>query len=351
MEHTDYIEGFVLPAAIERFVYVSISAREDQNIALYSMNFDENRFAQLDDLKTGKALWPNYVIGISNELLSHLNHGFDLCIYGDIPLGAGLSSSAALESAVVLAISSLFDLKLDRMDMAKLGQKCEHEYIGVKCGIMDQFATLFGQQHHVIKLDCRDLSYEYFPLKLGDYVLLLLNTNVKHSLASSAYNQRREQCEKAIGWIKKKYPNVESLRDTSLEMLNEMVLPLDKEAYQKARYVVEEIQRVGAACDLLKEGNLVELGKLLYDTHEGLSNAYKVSCPGLDFLVQQVRLNPAVLGARMMGGGFGGCTLNIVHRAAVDKMVPGLQQAYKKRFRLELDHYVVRTSNGSQIIH
>ncbi len=349
-EHTDYNNGFVLPAAVDKYVYVSISPREDREISLYSVSYTEKAGSSLDRLEPLPQQWANYVIGVTYELASRLDKGFNMCIDGNVPLGAGMSSSAALESAVGFALSTVYDLQIDRMELALIGQRCEHRFIGVKCGIMDQFASLFGKAGQVVRLDCRDLSYAYFPLDLGEYELVLLNTNIKHSLASSAYNDRREQCERAVELLKAVYPAVESLRDVTLEMLDKVVKDQAPEAYTKARFVVEEIARVEDSCEKLQQGDIVALGRNMYATHLGLSRDYEVSCPELDFLVEYVKPLPEVIGARMMGGGFGGCTINIVHRSFVEELLDGARISYKKQFGIELEHYSVELRNGTEIV-
>jgi len=346
-EHTDYNNGFVLPAAVDKYVCVSISLREDRQIALYSVNYDEKAASDLDNLSPIAQLWANYVLGVAYELSPKLAKGFNMCIAGDIPLGAGMSSSAALESAVGFALSERYGLEVDRMELALIGQRCEHRFIGVKCGIMDQFASLFGKDGHVVRLDCRDLSYAYFPLELGEYELLLLNTNVKHSLASSAYNDRRAQCERAVERLRARYPEVESLRDASVAMLDEVLPGQAPEAYARARFVVEEIARVVDSCEKLQRGDLIGLGRNMYETHAGLSRDYGVSCPELDFLVDYVRPLPEVIGARMMGGGFGGCTINLVHRSSTEKLAADVSIRYRERFGIEPEHYRVQPGNGT----
>ncbi|MCC2600295.1 galactokinase [Sphingobacterium sp. FBM7-1] len=350
-EHTDYNEGFVLPAAVDKYIYVGISRRTDSKIYLYSLNFNETVISAVETSHTLSTHWANYILGMADQLKEKLPSGFDMTFYGDVPLGAGMSSSAALESATGFALNELFDMGMDRMELALMGQRCEHTYIGVKCGIMDQFASLFGKDGHVIKLDCRDLSHTYVPMQMGDYVLLLLNTNVKHSLASSAYNQRREKCEQAVAYLQPEYPDVRSLRDANVDMLERVVLEKDKEAFVKAKFVVEEIQRVEESCAYLIQGNLQAMGQNMFATHTGLSKDYEVSCAELDFLVDYVRQFPEVLGARMMGGGFGGCTINIVHQDFVEELLSALRVKYQEQFGLALDEYRVELKNGTEIVN
>lgn len=266
-------------------------------------------------------------------------------------MGAGLSSSAAIECAVAFGLNHLYNLNIDRVTLVEIAQKAEHSFAGVLCGIMDQFASLLGKADNVIKLDCRSLDYEYVPLDLGDYKLVLLNTNIKHSLASSEYNTRRMQCSEGVHMVKEYFPEVKSLRDVTMSMLDKGVKQKDKEIYKRCKYVIEENKRLLQACEDLRQGNLQALGHQLYQTHQGLSTEYEVSCSELDFLVQYVKTKKGVLGARMMGGGFGGCTINIVHEGAIDDLIKETGNAYLQQMGKELTPYVVQTGNGTCIIH
>lgn len=351
-EHTDYNEGFVLPTAIDKAIYVAIGKREDAFIRLYAQDFNEFYEVNLGDVAPTEQGWPNYILGVVSELQERGKTigGFNLYLDGDVPVGAGLSSSAAVECATGFALNVLFDLQIDRIDIALIGQQAEHKYAGVKCGIMDQFASVMSRAGNVIKLDCRDLSFSYKPLELKDYVILLLNTNVKHSLASSAYNDRRASCEKGVALIQKQFPEVRSLRDVTIQMLDQCVKHVDEEAYIKSKFILEENERVEKACIALETENLEELGKQLYNAHEGLSKGYQVSCEELDFLVDYVRQFPEVLGARMMGGGFGGCTINLVHKSFQDLLIERLTPVYKEKFGLDLAAIKVMPSNGTELL-
>lgn len=351
-EHTDYNEGLVLPTAIDKAIYIAVGKRNDQEIHLYAEDFNENYSVNLADLAVTDKGWPNYILGVVDQL-QKLNlpvDGFNLYLDGDVPLGAGLSSSAAVECATGFALNELFSFDLKRVDIAKIGQLAEHTYAGVKCGIMDQFASVLSKEGHVLRLDCRTLEYEYVPLELGAYEIVLLNTNVKHSLASSAYNKRRELCEQGVAWVKEKHGHVNSLRDVTVEMLDELVKDRDIETYTKCKYVVEENIRLDKACDALKRGDIEALGNQLFLAHAALSQEYEVSCAELDFLVDFVKDIPEVVGARMMGGGFGGCTINIVKRGFGQQLAETIAPAYKSKFNLELDPIFVKADGGSQLL-
>jgi galactokinase len=351
-EHTDYNNGFVLPAAIDKAIYVAVSPREDDVIKLYSGEFEESFETSLPDLKPTDKVWPNYILGVADQLIKrgYTIKGFDLAIDGDVPIGSGLSSSAAVECATAFALNEIFQLKISKKDLAFIGQKAEHEFAKVMCGIMDQFASVFGKKDHVIKLDCQSLEYEYVPLKLEGHKILLLNTNVKHSLGSSEYNTRRAQCEQGVAWVKEHHHEINSLRDVTIQMLNKYVQPKDELIYRRCKYVVEEKERLLSGCENLKVGDLKSLGEKMFQTHDGLSKEYEVSCDELDFLVDAVRNNPDVVGARMMGGGFGGCTINIVKEAAIDRLITTVGENYQKNMGRELTAYIAQIEDGTTLL-
>ena len=351
-EHTDYNEGFVLPAAIDKAIYVAIAKRDDDEIHLYAGDYNESHVVNADAVAISEKHWPNYILGVVDQLQKKGFNigGFSLAIDGDVPLGAGLSSSAAVECATAFALNELFGLGLTKLEMVKRAQKAEHTFAGVMCGIMDQFASMFGKKDNVIQLDCRSIEYEYEPFELKDYKILLLNTNVKHSLSSSAYNERRQQCEQGVAWVREYHKDVLSLRDVTIQMLNDHVLPKDELIYKRCKYVVEEIERLLQGCKDLQEGDMKALGKKMFRTHEGLSKEYEVSCEELDFLVDAVKDNPDVIGARMMGGGFGGCTINIIKEDAIDELVNKLKPLYKQAFDKDLDHYIASIEDGASLV-
>jgi galactokinase len=352
-EHTDYNNGFVLPAAIDKAIYIAISKRDDDEIHLHAVDFKEDFSCSLSTVVPSKQHWPNYVLGIVDQLQKqgYKLKGFNAVIDGDVPVGAGLSSSAALECAAAFALNELFHLKLSKLEMVKMAQMAEHLFAGVKVGIMDMFASMFGKAEHVIKLDCRSLEYEYVPLHLDKIKIVLFNTNVKHSLATSEYNVRRQQCEQGVAWIKENHAQVNSLRDATIEMLDENVLPKDALIYKRCRFIIEENERLLSGCEDLKRNDIEALGKKMFGSHAGLSKEYEVSCKELDFLVEAVKNNNAVLGARMMGGGFGGCTINLVKEDAIENLIEEMTELYQHEMKLPLTAYIAQIENGTEIIH
>lgn len=352
-EHTDYNNGFVLPAAIDKAVYMAVSLREDNQINLVAKDLGENFSVSLEDVKpVGKADWPNYILGAAAQFQKNglLQKGFNAVLTSDVPIGAGLSSSAAVECATVFALNELLHTNLDRITMVQMAQKAEHEYAGVMCGIMDQFASMMGKKDHVIKLDCSSLEYEYVPFRLEGVKVLLLNTNVKHSLASSEYNIRRQECEKAVALIQSHLPDIKTLRQVTEPMLDQYVLPESKLIDKRSRYIVQEMQRLHGGCDDLRKGDIKALGKKMFSTHDGLSQMYEVSCKELDWLANAVRNKKTVIGARMMGGGFGGCTINLVQEEAIEELIAELKPAYEREMNLPLTYYVASIENGTEMI-
>jgi len=352
-EHTDYNEGFVMPAAIQKAATVYIEKREDSTIHLFAEDLKESYTLNLDTVTKSSKDWANYIIGVIAQFqkVVTIPKGFTLRLKSDVPIGAGLSSSAAIECAVAFAINELFSLGLDRMQLTKMAQKAEHEYAGVLCGIMDQFASMFGKKDQVILLDCKTMHYQYYPLKLSNYDIVLLDTQIKHALASSEYNTRRAECEQGISLIQQRYPSTKSLREVSMDMLNECVDSSQMtKVYNRCKYVIEEIERTQAAAKDLQEGQLAAFGQKMFATHDGLSLLYEVSCPELDFLVKEVKDNPNIIGARMMGGGFGGCTINLIKKEATASVVQKLVASYHKTFQKNLLSYEVNIDDGASIL-
>jgi galactokinase len=353
-EHTDYNEGYVLPAAIDKAAYIAMSLREDNEIHLYAADLNETFSTDINSIKpVGDVSWPNYIIGAAAQLAKKdlIKNGFNVVLASDVPIGAGLSSSAAVESATIFALNELVKSNISKTDIIKMAQMTEHEFAGVRCGIMDMFASVMGKKDHVIKLDCKTLEYTYVPFQLEGIKILLLNTNVKHSLASSEYNTRRRECEQGVGWIKEHLPQINSLRDVSKDMLDTYVKGKDVIVYKRCLFVIEEIERLQNGCEDLQKGNLSELGKKMFATHYGLSKQYEVSCKELDLLINYVENDNAVIGARMMGGGFGGCTINLVKESEIERLVAEIQPVYEKATGLPLTYYVASIENGTEIIY
>ena len=330
-EHTDYNDGFVLPAAVDRGIAMAVRARSDRRYVLHALDLDRRLEGDLAQLAPHPERWPNYLLGVLDQLqkAGHPPGGFELAYGGDLPIGAGMSSSAALECGLAFALNELFDLGLDRLTMAKLSQAAEHSFVGVKCGIMDQMASLMSQKDHVMMLDCQDLSCRFVPFR-SQVKIFLCDTQVERALAESGYNQRRSQCEAGVGLLRKYAPEVQSLRDVSLELLDAHRAEFDPIVYRRCRYVIEESLRVIAACAALESEDLPAFGRLMNQSHQGLSKAYQVSCPELDVLAEAAAVLPGVLGARMMGAGFGGCTINLVAAGQEQAFVQGMTPAFAK---------------------
>jgi galactokinase len=348
-EHTDYNDGFVLPAAIDRHVYIAISPRNDGRIRMAALDFPGIHEGHVTDVEKSVLGWPDYALGVLAGFRERGKEpsGFDIMVGSDLPVGAGLSSSAAYSCAVGYALDQVFGAALDRVDMIRIAQLAEHRYAGVMCGIMDPFASMFGRSGHLLRLDCRTLEYAYVPFNAPGVSMLLLNTNVKHSLASSAYNRRREECATGLEWVRAEYPQVSSLRDVEEYMLDRCVSSRDKVIDDRCRYVVQENARLLALCADMEAGDLVSAGIRMFQTHDGLSRMYDVSCPELDYLVDAVRNREGVYGARMMGGGFGGCTINLVRTDVIDDLVSELSVRYEADNGRPLTAIAVTTGDGT----
>ncbi len=348
-EHTDYNGSFVFPGAIDKGIIAAIRFNGTGKVRAYAIDLDESSEFGLEEKDLPNEGWAKYIFGVCREIIKRGGSvkAFDTVFTGDVPLGAGMSSSAALESTFAFALNDMLDLNIDKFELARIGQSTEHNYVGVKCGIMDQFASLFGKKGHLIRLDTKSMDYAYFPFDPQGYKLVLLDTVVKHELASSAYNKRRESCEHAARTIAKRHPEVEFLRDASMEMLNEVKEEISEEDYMRAQYVIEETQRVRDVSDALERGDYETVGEKMYETHHGMSKLYEVSCEELDFLNDVARAH-GVTGSRVMGGGFGGCTINLVKDELHDSFIADAKEQFSTRFGHEPKVYDVVISDGAR---
>jgi len=347
-EHVDYNDGFVMPAAIDRGIYYAIALNNSTQVNVVAPDLGQEYSFEADNIQKNKG-WRNYILGVLDQFQKEGKTipGFDCVLGGDLPSGAGMSSSAAVECGLAWSLNELMGWNFGRVKIAKLCRLAEHTYPGVMCGIMDQFANMMGKEGSAMLLDCRSLEYRYLPLPLEDYTILMINTRVHHSLASSEYNLRREQCEEGVHIIQQHLPAVQALRDIKEKDLYDFIDLMPSETFQKCLFVVQEISRTRQAAKLLDQGRLADLGSLMFNTHEGLSKLYKVSCDELDFLVEEAAKEPAVLGARMVGGGFGGCTINIIQRDSIQEFSNRTLERYKITFNLRAEVYEVKIWEGT----
>jgi len=351
-EHTDYNNGFVLPAAVDKHIFFAIGENGTADCHLYAADIRQKHSFNINRIEPGEKLWANYLMGIMQQLQKQgvLLEGVDCVFGGNLPIGSGLSSSAALECGFALGLKTLFQMEINLVELAQLAQRSSHQFVGIPCGIMDQFASLLGRAGQAIKLDCRSLQYEYIPLELGDCELVLINTKVHHELASSEYPVRVRECRQGAAVLQQHYPKVQSLRDATLEMLEARRRELPEVVYKRCAYVIRENSRLEEAVVCLEKGDMPRLGELLYATHDGLRDEYEVSCPELDFLVSSAKNLDGVLGARLMGGGFGGCTINLVRKEAKEKFLKEIIKAYFRQFRLQAEYYFVRPVDGTMVV-
>ncbi len=351
-EHTDYNDGFVFPAAIDKAIWFTASKNDKGLFRFYSMNYSQSFEMKVDDLSKSNIAWANYLLGVAEQFKKrgYQLGGVDVVFGGDIPIGAGLSSSAAVETGFAMILNELFGYGEPNMEMVKMAQKAEHEYAGVMCGIMDQFAIVFGKKQQAIKLDCRTLDFEYANLNLEGYQIILVDTKVKHSLASSAYNQRRQECEAGVKILKKYNPDIIALRDVPSDLLHEHKNEMEGAVYRRCKYVVEENKRVSEAFVALHQGNIRRLGELMMETHAGLRDDFEVSCNELDILFDFAQSFNGVIGSRMMGGGFGGCTINIVAQSEVEQFKLEITKHYEQTTGNKAAVYEVSVMDGTGVV-
>lgn len=354
-EHTDYNNGFVLPAAINRNIYLAIQKNYSDRIRIYAANLNESIDISSFEVIKQEKLWANYLLGAYQELINDGNNltGFDCVFGGDLPIGSGLSSSAAIECGLIYGLNQIFKLELTKLQMAKLGQLAEHNFVGVKCGLMDQYAVMFGKKDQLIKLDCKTNESKYVNIDLKNYSIILVNSNVKHSLASSEYNTRRLECQKGVELLRDKYKDkdIETLRDFNLDQLQKLRNTFNTTVYNRCEYVIEENERVLDFISKIETNELLNAGKLMNKTHLGLQYKYEVSCTEIDILVKEAEKLDYVIGSRMMGGGFGGCTINFVANNKIQQFKETISKIYLQKTNITPDFYTIEITNGVEILN
>ncbi len=350
-EHIDYNDGYVLPAAIDKIICFAFEKSNSNTSKIIAIDLDESfEIDVTESMELTDNVWTNYIRGVVNQLKikGFKFDGFNCVFSSNIPVGSGLSSSAALECGFLFGINELFDLKIKPVDIALMGQSAEH-WVGINCGIMDQFSSVMGLENKVIKIDCKTLEYEYHNADFNDYSLILFDSNVKHSLMTSAYNERRQQCEEGIAIIKSNFPEITSFRDCNEQHVLGLQNAMSANVFKRCLFVVKEINRVKLACEALDNGKIEVLGKLMFETHEGLSKDYEVSCAELDMIVDTLKKEEAVVGSRLMGGGFGGCTINLIKKGHEERIKQQLSALYLETFGIELKIYDVKIGNGTSL--
>ncbi|MEZ4947599.1 MAG: galactokinase [Cyclobacteriaceae bacterium] len=349
-EHLDYNEGWVLPAAINKEFVFALAPNQSNDFNIVAQDLNESASFSLDELHKGEG-WVSYLMGVIQGILHKGKEvkGVDCMFTSNLPVGAGLSSSAALCCGFGFALNEIFQSGLTELEIAQIAQYSEHEFAGVKCGIMDQYASLFSRKDNLLLLDCREVSHDIIPFKLEGFQILLVDTKVKHDLASSAYNARRAACEEGVALLRKKNNQISTLRDVSHEALIASKEAFQKDTFLQCQYVVEEMARVKVGAQYLKENNLNGFGQLMYQSHYGLKDKYHVSCSELDFLVS-IASDVGVIGSRMMGGGFGGCTLNLIEESKVENFMEIVKKSYPTQFDRIPAVYVVDTEDGVGVI-
>lgn len=349
-EHADYNNGFVMPSAIDKAIYFSIGKRADSKLCISAIDLESYFEADnINNLINKPNDWSNHLVGVILEIKQqgfYFDKGINVCFGGDIPNGAGLSSSAAVEAGFGFGLNEIFGLNLGLLQLAKIAQATEHNYVGVKCGIMDMYASLFSRKNHVIRLDCQKLEHDYIPAEFKDHTFILVNSAVKHNLADTEYNVRRNQCQKGVEALSKEFGNINTLRDANFQQLEQIKADIDPITYNRCKYILDEKERVMLASEALKLHDFEKLGEIMNQTHEGLSKMYEVSCVELDFLAIEARKIGGVLGSRMMGGGFGGCTLNLIKKEAEADFREKIKLAYLHKFGINPEIYTANLSEG-----
>ena len=349
-EHVDYSDGFVLPAAIDKYICFAVKKNDDsENCTFFAKDFNESFSFNINQIQTPvEQMWANYLLGVFNAVQESGKEigGLEIAFSSTIPMGSGLSSSAALECGFAFILNELFDLNLTKKELALIGQRSEHTFAGVKCGIMDQFASVFGKEHQVIMLDCNSLDHQYFEANLEGCSLVLFDSCVKHTHLTSGYNDRRNDVDNGKKILWENFPDIEKFRDFTFEMLDNVRTEIGETSYKRCLYLLKEIKRVKKAAKALSEGDVEYLGKLLTETHSGLSTEFEVSCEELDFMVEETLKEDGVLGARIMGGGFGGCSINLIKDENVDEVINNITAKYKADFDIEMKVYRVKISDG-----
>jgi galactokinase len=351
-EHTDYNEGFVLPAAIDRAITVALGARNDARMTFFAADVGQHHECSLEKFSRSEKGWPNYLLGVVDQLrkAGYPLGGFNCVFGGDVPIGAGISSSAAIEGGLAYGLNELFGFGITPLQLVKFAQRAENDYVGVRCGIMDQFINIFGREGHVLRIDCRSLEYHHVPLRDDGVRIVLCDSGVRRGLAGSEYNARRQQCEAGVRVLKQFEPGVHSLRDATPGMLEGHRGALDPVVYRRCRYVVAENLRVLGGCDDLERGNVRGFGAKMLESHNGLRDDYEVSCPELDLLVELASDVDGFLGGRMMGAGFGGCTVNLVEETRVPALKEVIEREYLKRIGMPVKIHVCSITGGTSRI-
>ena len=350
-EHIDYNDGYVLPAAIDKIICFAFEKNNTQKSKIIAIDLNEEFEIDLTQkIQLSEVVWTNYILGVIKQLQDNgfSFEGFNCVFSSNIPVGSGLSSSAALECGMIFGIKELFNLTIEKVDISLLGQKAEH-WVGINCGIMDQFSSVHGLENKVIKLDCNTLDFEYHNADFKDYSLVLFDSNVKHSLFTSEYNNRRLECEEGLSIIRTHFPEIKTFRDCKEEQLLSIQDKMSEIVFKRVHFVVKEIRRVSEACEALDNGNIELLGQLLFDTHDGLSKEYEVSCPELDFIVEQAKKEETVIGSRLMGGGFGGCAITLIKKGNEKNVKEKFTSLYFDTFGIDLKIYDVKISNGTTL--